>query len=160
MAGTTDLTNLLVAIGTLDRLTAVDLLTATPSLATARLERRDEFFLAERLAQVYEGDTALHVRLLSRPSAAPVPILASKTTAVRQRLTSLTGQPGAVVRAPPKPRQNNESFSNCFRSTQREGRSRLACARDPSPATLRRVKGRALLLPTTHRRRLYGSTRR
>ena len=60
MAGTTDLTNLLVAIGTLDHHTAVDLLTATPSLATARLERRDEFFLAERLAQVYEGDTALH----------------------------------------------------------------------------------------------------
>jgi hypothetical protein len=60
MAGTTDLTNLLVAIGTLDHHTAVDLLTATPSLAAARLERWDEFFLADRLAQVYEGDTALH----------------------------------------------------------------------------------------------------
>jgi ankyrin repeat protein len=29
-------------------------------LATAGLVRRDKFFLAERLAQIYEGDTALH----------------------------------------------------------------------------------------------------
>jgi hypothetical protein len=55
-----DLTRLLVAIANLDHKAAVDLLNATPSLATARLARRDEFFLAERLAQVYEGDTALH----------------------------------------------------------------------------------------------------
>jgi hypothetical protein len=55
-----DLRRLLVAIANLDRKAAVDLLNATPSLATAGLARRDEFFLAERLAQVYEGDTALH----------------------------------------------------------------------------------------------------
>ena len=60
MAGAMDLTRLLVAIANLDHKAAVDLLNATPSLATARLARRDEFFLAERLAQVYEGDTALH----------------------------------------------------------------------------------------------------
>ena len=60
MAGTSDLTRLLVAIANLDHQAAVDLLNATPSLATARLARRDEFFLAARLAQVYEGDTALH----------------------------------------------------------------------------------------------------
>jgi hypothetical protein len=51
----------MVAIANLDHNTAVDLLTATPSLATATLARRDEFFLADRLAQVYEGDTASHV---------------------------------------------------------------------------------------------------
>jgi hypothetical protein len=55
-----DLTRLLVAIADLDHKAAMDLLNATPSLAMARLARRDEFFLAERLAQVYEGDTALH----------------------------------------------------------------------------------------------------
>lgn len=55
VAGTTDLTRLLVAIANLDHKAAVDLLSATPSLATARVARRDEFFLAERLAQVYEG---------------------------------------------------------------------------------------------------------
>jgi ankyrin repeat protein len=55
-----DLTRLLVAIANLDHRAAVDLLNAAPSLATARLARRDEFFLAERLAQVYEGDTPLH----------------------------------------------------------------------------------------------------
>jgi Ankyrin repeats (many copies)/Ankyrin repeat len=60
MADTMDLRRLLVAIANLDHKAAVDLLNATPSLATARLARRDEFFLAERLAQVYEGDTALH----------------------------------------------------------------------------------------------------
>jgi len=60
MAGDTDLTTLLVAIATLDHRAVVDLLTSMPSLATAGLARRDEFFLAERLAQVHEGDTALH----------------------------------------------------------------------------------------------------
>ena len=55
-----DLARLLVAIANLDHTAAVDLLSATPSLATARLARREEFFLAERLTQVYEGDTALH----------------------------------------------------------------------------------------------------
>ena len=41
------------------------LLDATPSLATAGVARHDEFFLAERLAQVYEGDTALHAAAFS-----------------------------------------------------------------------------------------------
>ena len=41
------------------------LLDATPSLVTAGVARRDEFFLAERRAQVYEGDTALHAAAFS-----------------------------------------------------------------------------------------------
>jgi len=60
VADTVDLKKLLVAIANLDHQAVSDLLNATPSLATARLARRDEFFLAERLVQVYEGDTALH----------------------------------------------------------------------------------------------------
>ena len=60
MADTTTLTRLLVAIANLDHKVAIDLLDTTPSLATAGLARSDEFFLAERLAQVYQGDTALH----------------------------------------------------------------------------------------------------
>ena len=60
VGGTTDLRGLLVAIADLDHKAAVDLLNATPSLATAGLARGEEFFLAVRLAQVYEGDTALH----------------------------------------------------------------------------------------------------
>jgi len=56
---------LLVAIGNFDHTTAVELLDATPALATASLVRRDEFFLAERLAQVYQGDTALHAAAFS-----------------------------------------------------------------------------------------------
>jgi ankyrin repeat protein len=60
VAGTENLTSLLIAIANSDHKAALDLLNTTPSLATAGLARRDEFFLAERLAQVYEGDTALH----------------------------------------------------------------------------------------------------
>jgi ankyrin repeat protein len=37
-------------------------------LATTSLARRDEFFLAERFAQVYEGDTALHAAAFSYDS--------------------------------------------------------------------------------------------
>ncbi len=59
MACVTDFTTLLVAIANLDHEAALKLLDATPSLATAALARRDEFFVTERLAQVYEGDTAL-----------------------------------------------------------------------------------------------------
>lgn len=60
MAGTTDLTRLLLAIANRDHTAATALLNSTPALATAGLMRRDEFFLAERRTQVYEGDTALH----------------------------------------------------------------------------------------------------
>jgi ankyrin repeat protein len=63
-----DLTRLLVAIAASDHRTALRLLNATPLLATARLGRHDEFFLAERLAQVYEGDTALHAAAFSYDS--------------------------------------------------------------------------------------------
>lgn len=65
MIGTIDLRRLLLAIANLDHKAAVDILDETPSLATAGLARRDEFFLAERLAQVYEGDTALHAAAFS-----------------------------------------------------------------------------------------------
>ena len=51
---------LLVAIAAGDRDRARTLLNAAPSLATDRLARRDEFFIGQCHAQVYEGDTALH----------------------------------------------------------------------------------------------------
>jgi Ankyrin repeats (many copies) len=60
VAGPAVLTRLLVAIANLDHETAAGFLDAAPSLATAGLARRDEFFLAGRMAQVYQGDTALH----------------------------------------------------------------------------------------------------
>jgi ankyrin repeat protein len=59
------MTRLLRAIAAGDHRAAIALLDATPSLAAAGLARRDEFFLAERLAQVYEGDTALHAAAFS-----------------------------------------------------------------------------------------------
>ena len=60
MARAMDLPRLLLAIANLDHRVALDLLDSTPSLATATLARPQEFFLAERLAHVYQGDTALH----------------------------------------------------------------------------------------------------
>jgi hypothetical protein len=65
MGGTTDLAPLLVAIAISDHEDTLALLDATPSFVTAGLARRDEFFLAERRAQVYEGDTALHAAAFS-----------------------------------------------------------------------------------------------
>jgi ankyrin repeat protein len=60
MADIEDLPSLLAAIATGDHQLVMASLDVTPSLATARLSRPDEFFLAERQVQVYEGDTALH----------------------------------------------------------------------------------------------------
>jgi hypothetical protein len=57
---TTKLVTLLLSIANLDHAAALSILDAVPSLATATMARGDEFFLAERIAQVYEGDTALH----------------------------------------------------------------------------------------------------
>lgn len=68
VAGPTDLTKLLTAIAGLHHKTAADLIDAAPWLATATLLRGDEFFLAERLTQVYEGDTALHAAAFSYDS--------------------------------------------------------------------------------------------
>ena len=51
---------MLTAIAAGDRILARTFLDAAPTLVTARLARRDEFFIAACHAQVYEGDTALH----------------------------------------------------------------------------------------------------
>ena len=65
MAEVTDVTELLRAIARRDRGSAVARLDEAPSLATDSLIRSDEFFLAERLVQVYAGDTALHAAAFS-----------------------------------------------------------------------------------------------
>src|SRR5882672_2818664 len=60
MANVEDLARLMVVIAAEDRPVVRASLDAAPKLATARLARRDEFFIAECRVQVYEGDTALH----------------------------------------------------------------------------------------------------
>jgi hypothetical protein len=64
-----DLTELFVAIAASDEQTALALLDAAPSLVTAGLPRDEEFLVAERLAQVYQGDTALHAAAFSYDTA-------------------------------------------------------------------------------------------
>jgi hypothetical protein len=54
------LISLVRAIGSGDQAVARKLLDSTPELAVARIERSEEFFVAECHAQVYAGDTALH----------------------------------------------------------------------------------------------------
>jgi ankyrin repeat protein len=68
MASPETLSTLLIAIASRDHQKVEAILTSAPSLATARLARLDEFFLSERLAQVYEGDTALHAAAFSYDS--------------------------------------------------------------------------------------------
>jgi len=60
VADTADLVRLLMTIAAGDHVLAKTSLDTAPSLVTARLGRRDEFFIAACRAQVYEGDTALH----------------------------------------------------------------------------------------------------
>jgi hypothetical protein len=60
MPETAELVRLLAAIATGDHAVVTATLEANPSLATARLGRRDERFIDECRAQVYAGDTALH----------------------------------------------------------------------------------------------------
>jgi hypothetical protein len=52
-------------IATGDHAGVETLLMAEPTLVTAGLARTDEYFLPERRAQVYEGDTALHAASFS-----------------------------------------------------------------------------------------------
>jgi hypothetical protein len=59
------LPQLLVAIAAGDHTLVRSLLEAAPHLVTAHAARRDEFFLAARCAQIYEGDTALHAAAFS-----------------------------------------------------------------------------------------------
>ena len=56
-----DLARLMAAIGAGDGPLARAMLDQAPELATARLDRRDEFFLASCRVQLYAGGTALHV---------------------------------------------------------------------------------------------------
>jgi hypothetical protein len=58
----------MAAIAASDQRTAVTLLDASPSLLTVGLARCEEFFLDQRRAQVYEGDTALHAAAFSYDS--------------------------------------------------------------------------------------------
>jgi ankyrin repeat protein len=60
MDGAAEFKELLRAIAHRDHDAAMALLAGDASLASTSLARSDEFFLAERFAQIYEGDTALH----------------------------------------------------------------------------------------------------
>jgi len=76
MSEAADLEDLLRIIADRDHGAALVLLDQAPSLATWCVARSDEFFLAERGAQIYEGDTALHAAAFSYDSEAARVLLA------------------------------------------------------------------------------------
>jgi ankyrin repeat protein len=87
------------------------LLDAAPALATMGLPRGDERFMAERLAQVYEGDTALHVAAFSYDVAMARELIA-RGADIRARdrrgaeplHAAVMGVPGSVQWDPPRQR--------------------------------------------------------
>ena len=105
------MSRLLVAIAAGDRRAALALLDATPSLVTAGLPRGEERFLAERRAQVYEGDTALHAAAFSY-DLAMARDLVSRGADLRARNrrgaeplhAAVIGAPGSDLWDPPRQR--------------------------------------------------------
>lgn len=103
MADSADLASLLMAIAAGDRAFAGTLLDAAPSLATARLARRDEFFIDRCHAQVYEGDTALHAAAFAydRQTAQDLVARGANVRARNRRgaeplHAAVTGEPGTA----------------------------------------------------------------
>jgi hypothetical protein len=111
LTGVSELTHLFGAIAADDRRAAAELLEAAPGLATAGVARRDEHFLAERLAQVYEGDTALHAAAFSY-DAGMARELVRRGADVRARNrrgaeplhAAVIGGPGSTTWDPPRQR--------------------------------------------------------
>ena len=112
MADSADLGRLLVAIAAGDHVLARTLLDAVPSLVTARLARRDEFFIDRCHAQTYESDTALHAAAFAY-DASMARDLVARGAGVRARNrrgaeplhAAVTGAPGAANWNPARQRE-------------------------------------------------------
>jgi len=109
--GVSDVTRFLMAIGASDHQTALRLLDATLGLATAGVARRDEFFLDERLVQVYEGDTALHAAAFSYDTdmarelvTRGADVLATNRRGAQPLHAAVTGAPASASWNPPRQR--------------------------------------------------------
>jgi hypothetical protein len=112
VADSAGLTRLLVTIAASDRGLARTLLDAAPSLVTARLARRDEFFLDRCHAQVYEGDTALHAaafaydcQLARDLVARGAGIRARNRRGAEPLHAAVTGEPGTPLWHPARQRE-------------------------------------------------------
>ena len=106
------LPELFVVIAAGDHQSAEVALDATPSLATSGLARSDEFFLAERLAQVYAGATALHAAAFSYDAGMARDLIA-RGADIRARdrrgaeplHAAVIGEPDASTWDPPRQRE-------------------------------------------------------
>jgi hypothetical protein len=112
LARVSSLSELLVLIAAGDHHSVEVRVTATPSLVTARLARTDEFFLAERFAQVYEGDTALHAASFSYDTemaryliARGADVRARNRRGAEPLHAAMVGGPGASTWNPPQQRE-------------------------------------------------------
>jgi ankyrin repeat protein len=107
-----ELIELMDTIANLDQQAARDLLVATPSLATVKLARKDEFFLAARFAQIYEGDTALHAAGFSYDAeiarvliALGADIRAKNRRGAEPLHAAVIGNPGSITWNPTRQRE-------------------------------------------------------
>ena len=104
-----DLVRLIRAAAAGQAAAAAQLLAASPELALDRLEKDEEFFLAECHAQLYAGDTALHAAAFSyrRDLARQLAGLGADVRARNRRgaqplHASVTGVPGSGNWNPPR----------------------------------------------------------
>jgi ankyrin repeat protein len=103
---------LLVAITAGDHVLARTLLDGGPSLVTAGLARRDEFFIDSCHAQAYQGDTPLHAAALAY-DASMARDLVARGAGLRARNrrgaeplhSAVTGEPGAASWNPARQRE-------------------------------------------------------
>jgi len=136
MAPVSDLTRLLVAIAARDHRAAVGMLDSMPSLATDCLARRDEFFLAERRAQVYEGDTALHAAAFSYDPAMARELVVRRADARARNRRGAEPLHAAVIGAPGSPTWDPTRQRAVILSLSLSGR-------DPSGLLPRRPRARS-----------------
>jgi ankyrin repeat protein len=104
-----DLIRMIRALGSGDTKGAAALLEASPELVGAVLERDEERFLEERRAQLYAGDTALHVAACAYDvEAARILVAAGADIRARNRRgaeplhSAVIGGPGSSTWDPPR----------------------------------------------------------
>jgi hypothetical protein len=74
--------------------------TAAPALATARLERHQELFIAECQAQIYAGDTALHAAAFAYDAEVAAALVAAGSDVAATNRRGAQPLHAAVIGAP------------------------------------------------------------
>jgi hypothetical protein len=133
-----DLAGLMVAIAAGDRAAVSTSLDAVPRLATERLARSDERFIAECQVQVYEGDTALHAAAFTYDAELAEDLVARGADL---RARNRPGRSHATASSRPKPLlsgRRNTPTPGCESSLGERPRLDPSSARTPANRPRRR----------------------